>query len=90
LQTLAVLGREFPFCTGQECGWAKSEDELNRMLSDLQLGESIYEQPASGDVEYTSKHALTWDVAANSMLIEKRKLPHEQTAQRSKRSSPTP
>jgi hypothetical protein len=32
---------------------AKSDDELNRMLNDLQLGEFIYEQPAVGDTQNT-------------------------------------
>jgi len=35
----------------------KSDDELSRMLNDLQLGEFIYEQPAVGDIEYSFKHA---------------------------------
>lgn len=39
------------------------------MFSALQLAEFIYEQPAAGDVEYTFKHALTHDVAYNSVLI---------------------
>ena len=47
------------------------------MLDNLQLGEFIYEQPAVGDVEYTFKHALTHDVAYNSVLIERRKAMHE-------------
>jgi predicted ATPase len=46
----------------------KSDDELNRMLDDLQLGEFIYEQPAVGDTEYIFKHALTQEVAYNSVL----------------------
>ena len=49
------------------------------MLDDLQLGEFIYEQPAVGDVEYTFKHALTQEVAYNSMLSDRRKLLHERT-----------
>ena len=40
------------------------------MLDDLQLGEFIYEQPAVGDIEYTFKHALTQEVAYNSVLID--------------------
>ena len=43
------------------------------MLDDLQLGEFIYEQPAVGDIEYIFKHALTQEVAYNSVLIERRK-----------------
>ena len=46
------------------------------MLSELQLAEFIYEQPAAGDVEYTFKHALTQEVAYNSVLVERRKLLH--------------
>ena len=45
----------------------------------LQLAEFIYEQPAVGDVEYTFKHALTHDVAYNSLLTDRRKLLHERT-----------
>ena len=49
------------------------------MLDDLQLGEFIYEQPAVGDVEYIFKHALTQEVAYNSVLTERRQLLHERT-----------
>jgi predicted ATPase len=58
-----------------------SDDNLNRILNDLQLAEFIYEQPAMGDVEYTFKPALTHDVAYNSLLSDRRKLLHERTAQ---------
>ena len=46
---------------------------LDRMLDDLQLGEFIYEQPAVGDIEYIFKHALTQEVAYNSVLMERRR-----------------
>ena len=60
------------------CGAStKSDDELNRMLNDLQLGEFIYEQPAVGDTEYIFKHALTQEVSYNSVLLERRKQLHE-------------
>ena len=49
----------------------------NRMLSELQLGEFIYEQPALGDSEYIFKHALTQEVSYNSVLLERRKQLHE-------------
>ena len=48
---------------------------------DLQVGEFIYEQPAAGDVEYIFKHALTQEVAYNSLLVERRKLLHERAGQ---------
>jgi class 3 adenylate cyclase len=80
LQTLAVLGREFPFGLVRRVT-LKSDDDLNRMLSELQLAEFVYEQPATGDVEYIFKHALTQEVASNSLLIERRKLLHERAGE---------
>src|SRR5216683_298330 len=47
------------------------------MLKGLQAGEFIYEQPAVWEAEYTFKHALTQEVAYNSLLIERRKQLHE-------------
>jgi hypothetical protein len=76
LQTLAVLGREFSFSLMRQVA-AKADDDLERMLSDLQLAEFIYEQPATGDIEYIFKHALTQEVTYNSILVERRKLLHE-------------
>ena len=78
LQTLAVLGKEFKLSLVGAVV-VKSDDELNRMLGNLQLAEFIYERPAVGDVEYSFKHALTLEVAYNSVLIERRKLLHEHT-----------
>jgi class 3 adenylate cyclase len=79
LQTLAVIGREFPLALIRAVV-AKSDDELNRLLNDLQLGEFIYEQPAVGDTEYIFKHALTQEVAYNSVLMERRQQQHGRTA----------
>ncbi len=76
LQALAVMGKEFKPRLVRAVS-AKSDDELNRMLNDLQLCEFIYEQPPIGDVEYTFKHALTQEVAYNSVLLERRKQLHE-------------
>ena len=78
LQTLAVIGREFPVSLVRVVA-GNSADELGRMLDALQLGEFIYEQPAAGDVEYTFKHALTQEVAYNSILSDRRKRLHERT-----------
>jgi predicted ATPase len=76
LQTLAVIGREcaLPLIRSVD---GSSEAELERMLGELQRGEFIYEQPAFPDAEYTFKHALTQEVAYGSILIERRKLLHE-------------
>src|SRR5262249_45372669 len=76
LQTLSVIGREFPMPLIRAVV-PKAEDELNRMLGDLQLAEFIYEQPAVGDTQYIFKHALTQEVSHNSVLLERRKQLHE-------------
>jgi len=78
LQTLAVIGRDFSVGLVRKVVDG-SEDELDRMLHDLQLAEFIYEQPAAGDIEYIFKHALTQEVAYKSVLVERRRLLHEKT-----------
>ena len=79
LQTLAVIGKEFPLGLLRRV-IAKSDDELMQTLASLQLGEFIYEQPAFPESEYTFKHALTQEVAYDSVLIERRRQIHERTA----------
>jgi len=78
LQTLAVLGREFSLGLARQVT-AKADEELERMLANLQLAEFIYEQPAFPEVEYIFKHALTLEVAYNSVLNERRRVLHERT-----------
>ena len=51
------------------------------MLADLRAAEFIYEQPTLTELEYIFKHALTQEVAYNSLLIERRKLLHERAGQ---------
>jgi class 3 adenylate cyclase/predicted ATPase len=79
LQTLAVIGKEFPLGLLRAVT-EQGEEDLYRGLSHLQAGEFIYEQPAFPDPEYTFKHALTQEVAYGSLLGERRKLLHERTA----------
>jgi len=80
LQALAVMGKEFRLgMVKQVVG--KPDDELQRLLAELQLGEFIYEQPAFPDIEYTFKHALTQEVAYSSVLVERRKLLHERAGE---------
>ena len=76
LQTLAVVGRQSPFNLIRHVV-STVEAAVDRMLLDLQLGEFIYEQRASSDVEYIFKHSLTQEVAYNSLLFQRRKLLHE-------------
>ena len=80
LQTLAVLGREFPLGLIRHVT-GKSGDDLEPTLSNLQLAEFIYEAPALPDIEYTFKHALTQEVAYNTVLIERRRLLHERAGE---------
>ena len=80
LQQLAVIGREFPVSLLRQV-ITQPEDELYRLLVSLQRKEFLYEQPAFPEVEYIFKHALTQEVAYNSVLVERRKVLHERTAQ---------
>jgi class 3 adenylate cyclase/predicted ATPase len=80
LQTLSVIGREFPMSLIRAVV-SKPDEELDQMLNDLQLGEFIYEQPAVGDTEYVFKHALTQEVSYNSVLMERRRVLHDRTGQ---------
>jgi len=80
LQTLAVIGRELPLGLIRYVT-SLAEGEAERMLRDLQAGEFIYERPALSEAEYVFKHALTQEVAYNSMLMERRRLLHERTGE---------
>jgi predicted ATPase len=76
VQALAVMGRESPLALIRQVAKGP-EGELEPMLAALQAGEFIYEAPAAAGIEYTFKHALTQEVAYNSLLSERRKLLHE-------------
>jgi len=80
LQKAAVLGMEFQLAVARALS-DKPDDELNRTLTDLQLAEFIYEQPSADEVEYNFKHALTQEVAYNSVLMERRRLLHERAGE---------
>ena len=79
LQILAVMGRESPLGLIRKVA-STGNAPLDQMLSALQAGEFIYEQPSLAGVEYTFKHALTQEVAYNSLLLERRKPLHERAA----------
>src|SRR6266478_3634990 len=80
LQTLAVIGKDFPLNLVKHIT-ASPDYQLEPILKGLQAGEFIYEQPASGEAEYTFKHALTQEVAYNSVLMERRRVLHERTGE---------
>ena len=79
LQTLAVIGKDLALSVIEAVA-GQSEARLEPMLTELQLGEFIYEQPSLGGTEYTFKHALTQEVAYHSLLAERRRALHERTA----------
>jgi predicted ATPase len=72
LQTLAVIGRESPLGLIRKV-IDKEEALLDPMLADLRAAEFIHEQPAIAEPNYVFKHALTQEVAYNSVLGERRK-----------------
>ena len=80
LQTLAVIGKDFALNLVRHVTGGL-DDRLELMLKSLQTGEFIYEQAAPGEAQYTFKHALTQEVAYNSMLMERRRLLHERTGE---------
>ncbi|MGH9429367.1 MAG: ATP-binding protein, partial [Terriglobia bacterium] len=80
LQHLSVIGRQFPVSVIRQV-IPQPEADLYRLLASLQRKEFLYEQPAFPEVEYLFKHALTQEVAYNSVLIERRKVLHEQVGQ---------
>lgn len=79
LQSLAVIGKEFPVGLVRRVV-DRADDELAPLLSNLQGAEFIYEQPAIPESEYTFKHALTQEVAYESVLMQRRRAIHERTA----------
>jgi tetratricopeptide (TPR) repeat protein len=80
LQTLAVTGRECALTLIRGIA-TYSDVQLEAMLAELQNGEFVYERLGSHETRYVFKHALTQEVAYNSLLIERRKVLHERVGQ---------
>src|SRR4029453_4351428 len=72
LQTAAVIGTEAPFALLQTIA-ELSEEELRRGLGHLQAAEFLYETSLFPELEYTFKHALTHEVAYDTLLQERRR-----------------
>jgi tetratricopeptide (TPR) repeat protein len=70
LQVASVIGRDFAFRIG-------IQEELKSYLLDLQELEFIYEKSLFPELEYMFKHALTQEVAYNSLLLKRRRGIHE-------------
>ena len=76
LQAAAVIGHEVSFALLQAIAEA-NEEQLRRGLAHLQAGEFLYETSLFPEPEYIFKHALTLEVAYQSLLRERRRALHE-------------
>jgi tetratricopeptide (TPR) repeat protein len=72
LQTAAVIGTEVPLPLLQAIA-DMPEAALHRGLAHLQAAEFLYETRLFPEPAYTFKHALTHEVAYNSLLLERRR-----------------
>src|SRR5262249_10203620 len=80
LQTAAVIGKEFSEPVLRQVG-KLPEGDLAAALGKLIGAEFIYEKALYPELEYTFKHALTQEVAYNSLLVERRQAIHERAAE---------
>jgi len=79
LQIASVIGREFTARLVERV--AALEREAPRALGELRTVELIYEKSRSPELEYMFKHALTHDVAYESLLRQKRRELHRRTGE---------
>ncbi len=70
MQVASVIGREFAFRILQTITGMR--EELKHHLLNLQGLEFIYEKQLFPELEYIFKHALTQEVAYNSLLVRRR------------------
>jgi tetratricopeptide (TPR) repeat protein len=75
IQVASVMGREFSFRIIQSIMGAS--EELKSHFLKLQGLEFIYEKSLFPELEYFFKHALTQEVAYNSLLLKRRREIHE-------------
>jgi class 3 adenylate cyclase/tetratricopeptide (TPR) repeat protein len=75
MQVASVIGREFAFRILQAI--SDLREDLKAELLNLQGLELIYEKSLFPELEYVFKHALTQEVAYNSLLSNRRKEIHK-------------
>jgi len=75
LQSAAVIGKTIPFTLLETVAGAAGP-ELRRGLTQLQAAEFLYETALFPELEYTFKHALTLEVAYQTLLRERRRVLH--------------
>jgi len=74
IQTAAVIGREFTVRLLDRT--TELRGQLGGYLRELKAVELIYERALYPELAYMFKHALTHDVAYNSLLLARRKVLH--------------
>jgi class 3 adenylate cyclase/tetratricopeptide (TPR) repeat protein/ribosomal protein L40E len=74
MQVASVIGRDFPYRILETI--TEMKQELKTYLLNLQGLEFIYEKSLFPELEYVFKHALTREVAYNSVLQQRRKEIH--------------
>ena len=79
MQVASVIGREFAFRILHAI--TEMKEDLKSNLLNLQGLEFIYEKSLFPELEYIFRHALTQEVAYNSLLVKRRKEIHEKIAQ---------
>jgi class 3 adenylate cyclase/tetratricopeptide (TPR) repeat protein len=75
MQVASVIGRDFAYRILQTITGMR--EDLKAHLLNLQGLEFIYEKSLFPELEYVFKHALTQEVAYNSLLIKRRKEIHQ-------------
>ena len=78
-QVASVIGREFAFRILERITGMRGD--LKASLTNLQGLELIYEKQLFPELEYIFKHALTQEVAYNSLLVKRRKEIHDRIGQ---------
>ena len=76
----AAFGKEVPFAL-LEAVAESSTLELRRELNQLLAAEFLYEASLFPELEYSFRHALTLEVAYQSLLRERRRVLHERVLQ---------
>ena len=79
LQIASVIGREFTARLVERV--AAAGQEAKQALGELRAVELIYEKATSPELEYMFKHALTHDVAYESLLRQRRKVLHRRAGE---------
>ena len=88
LQTAAVIGTEVPITLLRAIA-DLPDAALHRGLAHLQTAEFLYETRLFPEPDYTFKHALTQEVAYQSLLTSTRQRYHQQLAQALEAQFPT-